>query len=111
MDMGNIAGKLNQEEIDALKKSKGLTHVHEMIVPDGEGEQLYAAYFSRPTIEQLDISLSMQDMKPMTAKAFILKSCFVGGDSRVIEDAGTLKNATTKVDDLVNIRLATLKKK
>jgi len=101
--MGNIAGKLNQEEIDALKKSKGLTHVHEMIVPDGEGE--------RPTIEQLDISLSMQDMKPMTAKAFILKSCFVGGDSRVIEDAGTLKNATTKVDDLVNIRLATLKKK
>ena len=101
----------DEKLIAELKAKHNLNDVYVMNVPVGDSGEIITGYFRRPTFDILDAAMSLQETKPMTSKAIIVKSCFLAGDKRIIEDDQTLKNACTSVNDLVGIFQSYLKKK
>ena len=99
-----------KEEMDAIAKKHGLVSIYKMMVPVGDTEEIATGYFRRPTRQEFGAALSIMDKNPLRAKEIILGACWLEGDKRILEDDHTFINACTRVDDIIYIQEAALKK-
>ncbi len=103
-------GRISQEELDRLKAKYG--DIYEISVPlDDEEKELVVAYFRKPDRTTLGAALSQEERNPMKGKEILLRSTFVAGDKRILEDDDLFISASLVANEMVQIRLAQIKKK
>ncbi len=100
----------DKAKVEELQKKHGISKVWIVAVQVGETDEVVTGYFRRPTTTMMDIGTIMRETKPNSAKKFIIKSCFLDGDQRIVDDEWTLDNATTVTDDIIAVYQAVLKK-
>jgi len=80
-------------------------------VPVGqEGEEIAIGYIKKPNRIILDAVLSQAQIKPLTATETLLRSCWLEGDTRIIEDDDTFMNASAMLDQIIIVRKGEIKK-
>jgi len=100
----------DKAKVEELKIKHGISKVWVVAVQVGETDEVVTGYFRRPTTNMMDIGSIMRETKPNSAKKFIIKSCFLDGDQRIVDDEWTLDNATTITDEIISIYQAVIKK-
>jgi hypothetical protein len=68
------------------------------------------SYHRRPSRTDYGSALSVMDRNPLTAKEIIIRTTFLEGDSRVMDDDEFFYSACTVIDELLTIKMASIKK-
>lgn len=98
-----------KEELDALAKKHNVKDVYEIIAYNSAGEKI-SSFHKTPDRSDYGKALSVQDKNPITAKEIILRATFLEGDERVMSDDEFFYSACTVIDELLTVRLASIKK-
>lgn len=99
----------DQKELDAIAAKHKVKEVWRIKAFNLKGE-MSISYHKKPSRTDYGSALAIQDRNPITAKEIIIRSTFLEGDQRVMTDDEFFYSACTVVDDLLQIRLADIKK-
>jgi hypothetical protein len=106
--------KADQLRLDEIAKRNGVAEVFEVKAykknkESGNIDEI-TAVFRKPSRSVISASMSQQNRNPLGAKETILRSCFLEGDKRILDDDDFFLSACTVVDEMIEIRMADLKK-
>lgn len=80
-------------------------------VPVGqEGEEVAIGYIKKPSRIILDAVLSQAASKPLSATETLLRSCWLEGDARILDDDDTFMNTSSMLDQIIIVRKGEIKK-
>lgn len=68
------------------------------------------AYLRKPTRKELSYAMTTQQSNPLGFAEIILQSCWLGGDDEVRTDDAYFFGASAKLDSLMEVKTAELKK-
>ncbi len=106
-DKIKFVGEVAEAKLEQLKAKHG--RVHTMYVPaNDENTEVGVGYFKPIDRELMGAALSVSD--PVQAKGMVLEATFVEGDRRILSDDEMFFSACNKVDEMMSVRRAFLKK-
>jgi acyl-coenzyme A synthetase/AMP-(fatty) acid ligase len=94
--------KVTKQQIEQWKKQYG--DVFRIRVEDKEG------YLRKPDRKTLSYASSVAANDPLKFNEIILKNCWLGGDKALIDDDAYFLAVSAKMDELIQIKEATLEK-
>ena len=92
----------SKEQITNWKKKHG--EVYEITVGDK------VCYLHKPTRQVLSLAMSKAQTNPLAFGETIVNNCWLGGDEIIKTDDSYFLGLSGKLDDLINIKTAELKK-
>lgn len=101
--------KEDQELLDSIAKKHKVKDVFMIESFNIVGEKA-VSFHKKPSRADYGSALSMLEKNPITAKEIIIRSTFLEGDERVFTDDEFFYSACTVIDELLTVRLGTIKK-
>jgi hypothetical protein len=98
-------GGVAEEQISRWKAA----HKRVVRVDVTDGDDLYTAYFKRPSIETMSAVTAVAKSDEVKSAAVLYDNCFLGGSSEIREDALLFMAATTQLGKLFNSCLGSIK--
>ena len=99
-----------QNEINAIAQKYNVKKVYRIAVPVGDTEETAIGYLKKPNRNTMDAAMSIAASKPLKATEILLKSCWLEGDERILNDDDTFLNASSMMDEIITIRRGEIKK-
>lgn len=104
-------GYLNDGELTALKAQKATKYIHEVITVDDD-EQTHATYFTKPTLDHLQVLADYAKKgEEMAGLEILFNTCRVGGSTDVLNDDEMKASAYKALAQLFKRREAVVKKR
>jgi hypothetical protein len=104
-------GYLNDGELTALKAQKATKYIHEVITVDDD-EQTHATYFTKPTLDHLQVLADYAKKgEEMAGLAILFNTCRVSGSADVLTDDEMKASAYKALAQLFKRREAVVKKR
>ena len=97
-------------EIDAVASRHKVAKVYKLSVNVGDTDEIIVGYIKKPNRSCIESAMSLSASKPLKSSEIVLRSNWLEGDRRILEDDDTFLNATTAVDQIIKIRRAEVKK-
>jgi hypothetical protein len=94
--------KINKEQIAQWKKEHG--DVFEIAVEDKK------CYLKKPDRKTLSFAMVGAEANPFQPAEVILENCWLGGDEAIKTDDSLFLAAAGQIDELIDIKEATIKK-
>jgi len=102
--------KADKIRLDCIAAKYKVSKVFEIIVPFGEGDETISAIFKKPDRNVIGLTMNLEKRNPLRAKETMLRSCYLEGDKRILDDDDAFMSACTVIDEFVTIKQADLKK-
>jgi|SRR5690242_21323365 len=111
---------LRQAQDDILEdvaKKHGVDEVYEISIPVNDSGEEAKAYMKYPSLNAYSVGMTLEDTNPLKGKLIVLNDMFLEGDRRMLEPEKSTLNmkiflrACTQIDGIIDLRMATLKKK
>lgn len=74
-----------------------------------DGEDLHVAYFKRPSLETMSAVTKVGKNDEVKSATVLYDNCFLGGDTKIREDALLFMAASTQLGNMFNSCLGSLK--
>ena len=97
-------------ELDAIASKHKVTKVYKLAVNIGDTDEIAVGYIKKPNRSCIESAMSIATTKPLKSSEIVLRSNWLEGDMRILDDDDTFLNATTAVDQIIKIRRAEVKK-
>ena len=94
--------KVTKAQIEIWKKKHG--EIYELIVEDKK------AYLCKPDRNTLRLAFSKAATDPLGMAEVILTNCWLGGDDEIKDDNSYLVGAMSQVQEIIEMKEASLKK-
>jgi hypothetical protein len=99
----------DKKRLDEIAKRYGVPEVFEIKAINPKGETA-SAVFKKPDRNIISASMSKESFDPLGAKEVVLRSSFLEGDKRLLDDDEFFLSACTRVNDMIVIFMAEIKK-
>ncbi len=100
-----------QERLDAVAKKHKVPTVYELKIPmDDEGNDYAIGYIKKPSRASLGAAMSLINTNPLKANEIILKSNWLEGDERILNDDDAFMSASVLLEEVITIRKGEIKK-
>lgn len=103
-------GILSDEQIASLKKAHKIDHVHEISVQVSD-EELAFCYLRTPDRNTMGAVMAIGRNNPIKANEIVLSKCWLAGDERIRTDDELFLSVMPRLNELVDLRKADIKKK
>jgi hypothetical protein len=102
--------EITDKKIETLKVKHG-KDIFEISVPlDDENKEFATAYFKKPTRDHFSIYAMKVGSNPIEAAEILLNNTFIEGDRKILEEDELFFSAMGKLDEMIKVRVASIKK-
>ncbi len=91
-----------QDRINAIAKKHGVKKVFELSIPmDDEGTDVAVGYIKKPNRNSLAAAMAIINTNPLKANEIILKSNWLEGDVRIMDDDDAFLSAGALLEEVI----------